>query len=123
MREKIKDKELCEALGGRLETLMKAKGMTQTRLAEKLGVSNAAVWNFINGACFPNIGTLVKIANALDCSSDYLLGIEKHNSAKETIMKQTMLNTWENISDLLKSTSAMMEHAFNVCIVGEIDED
>lgn len=49
------------------------QGLSQRALAEKLGISQAAVSQFENGKNPPKIDTLQKIANALDVDINSLL--------------------------------------------------
>ena len=48
--------------------------LTQEQVAEKADVVNSYVGVIERGEKKPSINTLVKIANALNCSVDYLLG-------------------------------------------------
>ena len=48
-------------------------GITQTMLAEMLGVSQPAIANWENGIRKPDIYMLKKIADALGCTADDLL--------------------------------------------------
>lgn len=50
------------------------KGLTQDQLAEKLNVSRVTVARYESGDRWPDQKTLVKIADTLDCSIDFLLG-------------------------------------------------
>ncbi len=63
----------------RVETLLKAKGMTQRQLAEKLGKSEVTVSRWmtdgVNGRN-PSVQTLQEIADILGTTPDYLLGKE-----------------------------------------------
>lgn len=63
----------------RVETLLKAKGMTQRELAAKLGVSEVTVSRWMTDGANgrnPSVQTLQKIAEILETSPDYLLGKE-----------------------------------------------
>ena len=52
--------------------LRNEKKMTQTELAEVLGVSTQAVSKWENGGGFPDVQTIPDIARALDTTTDYL---------------------------------------------------
>ena len=58
-----------------LRECMKAKGENQTTLAKKISVKRQTVSLYMNGQSSPNTETLTDIANALDVSADYLLGL------------------------------------------------
>ena len=63
-------------LGSRISELLNKSGMTQRELAEKIGVTGASVHRYINGDRNPKGSTIVKIADALGTTSDYLLGLK-----------------------------------------------
>ena len=56
-----------------LRDLRIAKGLTQKQLADKLGVSQAAIGMWENGNRKPDIIMLKKLAHYLDCTTDELL--------------------------------------------------
>ena len=58
-----------------LRECMKAKGESQTSLADKIGVKRQTVSLYMNGQSSPNTEILTDIANALEVSADYLLGL------------------------------------------------
>lgn len=58
----------------RIRELRTEKGYTMSRLAIIIGVSDAAISNWENGINEPKANYIVKLANALDVSTDYLLG-------------------------------------------------
>jgi transcriptional regulator with XRE-family HTH domain len=58
----------------RLSKQMKEHGMTQTQVAEHLGVQRQTVSLYTKGQALPDISTLAKITELFDVSADYLLG-------------------------------------------------
>lgn len=50
------------------------KGLTQSQLAERVGVSRETVSRWERGATMPSIDRVVSAADFFDCSTDYLLG-------------------------------------------------
>ena len=63
-----------QSFGERLAELRVRCGYTQKVIGERVGVSKSAFANYENGERQPNFDTIVKIADALDVSVDYLLG-------------------------------------------------
>ena len=63
-----------QTFGERLAELRIKSGFTQKVIGEKVGVSKSAFANYENGERHPNFETIVKIADALHVSVDYLLG-------------------------------------------------
>ncbi len=65
-----------------------AGGLTQTEMAEKLGVSKSTISMYENGNREPDFETLEKIADFFNVDIDYLLGrTEKTITLPETVGK------------------------------------
>lgn len=62
-----------EAFPERLRSLMAKEKISQTALADHLGISRAAVSTYVRGKNEPCFQYLVMIAQYLDVSTDYLL--------------------------------------------------
>lgn len=58
----------------RLKHALRSVGVSQTALAEQLGISRVRLNNYITGRSEPDLSSLVAIADALNFSVDYLLG-------------------------------------------------
>jgi transcriptional regulator with XRE-family HTH domain len=58
----------------RLKQLREEKNMTQVRLAIELGVSQETISGYEIGKAVPPADMLIKLANVLDTSVDYILG-------------------------------------------------
>lgn len=58
----------------RVRELREAKNMTQLNLGMKLEVAQETISGYEIGRAEPNMDMLVKLADALDTSVDYLLG-------------------------------------------------
>lgn len=56
----------------RLAQLMKEKGLTQTQLAERIGVGQSAISNMLNRNCRPQRRTVLRLAEALSVSATEL---------------------------------------------------
>ncbi len=59
-----------------LSEIRKEKGFTQKEFAKLLGISAGNLCEWEKGRIEPNIEFLKKIAKLLECSVDYLLGLE-----------------------------------------------
>lgn len=53
-------------------------GMTKTELAEHLGVSYTTLKNWLKGKGEIPASKLITMSKLFNCSTDYLLGVEKH---------------------------------------------
>ncbi len=60
-------------IGGYIQHLRKAAGLTQKELADKLGVSFQAVSKWENGDALPDTGLLLELCDALNTTVDKLL--------------------------------------------------
>jgi len=60
----------------RFKEVLSTSGISQTLLAEKIGISKQCISDFKNGKSFPSIQTLRLLCSVLEVSADYLLGIE-----------------------------------------------
>lgn len=64
-----------KTLGRKIKELRLAVGLTQTELAEKIGISDKSLHRYENEKSKPDFFALVKLATFFDVSADYLLGI------------------------------------------------
>lgn len=62
-------------IGSRINSALALRGMKQKELAKILGVTDNTVSYYVSGARTPNAEQIIAIANALDVSADYLLGL------------------------------------------------
>lgn len=73
----------------RLREARKRNGYTMKELGAIVGITEGAVSNYENGKRQPDLDMLIKLADALGCSTDYLLGRvdlpDEHFIAKEKL--------------------------------------
>jgi len=67
-----------KVIGNRIRELREGLEMSQPMLAEKVGVARNTVSQYESGTCKMSIDVLVRLAVALDISTDYLLGLKKY---------------------------------------------
>ena len=70
----------------RIKEQRKALGISQTKLGEFCGVTKGTISQYENGKREPDLTTLKKIAAALHCTVDYLLGIDDDNGNSEFVV-------------------------------------
>lgn len=63
-------------IGKMIHELRKKQDMTQRELAEKIGVTPAAVGNYEQGISFPREEILYRLFSALNCTPNELFGYE-----------------------------------------------
>lgn len=62
-------------MGERIKTLRNKNNLTQSQVAQRLGVANSAVSAYESGTRYPTYETLIKLARMYHVSTDYLLGV------------------------------------------------
>lgn len=76
----------------KLRNTRENRELSQTEMAQKLGIAVTTYRNYENTTREPNYEILVNIANLLDVSVDYLLGNEnKGNSLNVLLLKSSKL--------------------------------
>lgn len=70
-------KEFSIKLGQNLKHARLVSGMSQTEVAEKLGVASTVLCSWEHGRHYPGPAYLVKLADCYGCSVDLLLGRAK----------------------------------------------
>lgn len=63
----------------RLKELRKTERLSQTGLAEKIGVAQSNVSDWENNVSRPEYENLIKIAEIFDVTVDYLLGLTDYS--------------------------------------------
>lgn len=78
----------------RVKTLMVEKGLSSAELADRADLARSALTQFFGGERKPSADAVVKLANVLDTSTDYLLG--RRDQAELADLLQS-----DNIKELL----------------------
>ena len=94
----------------RIKERRKAMGYTQTELGEKLGLQASAIAKYENGRV-KNMkrSVIANMANALECSPTYLMGLDNKEQEKEEPPK--IMQYYELLNDIGKheATKRVME--------------
>lgn len=77
-------------------------GLTQTQLAERLGVTKSAVNAWETGTNSPSLTYIIKLAQIYGVSTDYLLGVNERLTVDIT-----------NLDELQKQAVTLMIRLFN----------
>ncbi|KAF5053790.1 MAG: helix-turn-helix transcriptional regulator [Sedimentibacter saalensis] len=92
----------------RLKQLREAKNITQVRLGIELGVSQETISGYEIDKAVPPADMLIKLADCLDTSVDYLLGrtdVKKYGvptKSELTDMELDLINTFRKLSETKK---------------------
>lgn len=73
--------QFCVRVGNNIKKYRKEAGITLKELGEKIGVQKSAIAKYENGRV-KNLkrGVIAKLADALQCSPTYLMGLEEENN-------------------------------------------
>ena len=66
-------------IGDRIKHICDQRGLTQLELARRANVTEVSMSRYINGFREPKARVIVDIANALDITTDYILGRTDEN--------------------------------------------
>ncbi|MGM0603858.1 MAG: helix-turn-helix domain-containing protein [Bacillota bacterium] len=71
----LRMEEFTMSFGNKLKELRKDTGLTQAELAGKIGIDRGTLANYETNRKKPSYDVLEKLANVLNCSVDYMMGI------------------------------------------------
>lgn len=77
--------ETKQIFAARTKTLRKERGLSQTELAAKLGISRDSVNLYESASRFPDITALVRYASFFSVTSAYLLGLSENRTIPEKL--------------------------------------
>ncbi len=90
-------KEINKILGERIKLLRKMNKLTREEFAEKISVSSRFLADLESGKVGVSISTLKNIAQKLNTSSDYLLGISEIDETN--LLKMAIISKINTFSD------------------------
>lgn len=71
---RAKASESTKLFGSRLKTRREALGFEKKQLGQMVGLTHSAIWKYEEGLQGPNVEIIVRLADALQCTTDYLYG-------------------------------------------------
>jgi transcriptional regulator with XRE-family HTH domain len=97
-------------LGEKIAFIREGKGWTQTELGQKIAASRDRIGKYERGEVQPPLDVIIKIAEALSVSLDYLAGIIEKNPSydKDSIPREFVL-LFTKIEKLSKSDRNIIE--------------
>jgi transcriptional regulator with XRE-family HTH domain len=101
-------------LGERIVELLKKVGLTQKQLAERIGVTEAAMSRYIKGEREPMSNVVADMATALKTTADYLLGRgdflgEEFNRVKVFVARNSATLTFQQKQELIAALLGSVE--------------
>jgi transcriptional regulator with XRE-family HTH domain len=85
-----------DGFGDRLRRFRKAKGLTQTELGDLVGISQRLVTYYETQGGNPPADVLARLSEALDVSTDVLLGLATPNDPRASAAPET-LRLWRRL--------------------------
>jgi transcriptional regulator with XRE-family HTH domain len=92
--------ETREGFAQRLRELRKSKNLSQTELGQLAGLHYTHIGRFERGASRPSGDTLMRLADALGVTSDYLLDGATHEAAKARFEDRELLKQFQEVEQL-----------------------
>ena len=85
-----------------LKRIRQKRNITQSKLATDLNIKQESISAYEQGKSYPNIETLIKIADYLNTSIDYLLGrIENDTPIKDLNIKEMNPKTYRMLNNFI----------------------
>ncbi len=89
---KAKDKKLAKRLGALIAARRKTLGLTQSELAEAVGVEQESMSRIETGMITPSLSRLLSLADALDCSIEALLRPASSRKQDQSLVMDGLLD-------------------------------
>jgi transcriptional regulator with XRE-family HTH domain len=87
-------------LGTRIQSLRKQANLTQSGLAEKVGISHTQMARYETKNMQPSANVLKKLADIFDVSIDYLVNGNKSEKAAETLNDAELIKYFKQLDKL-----------------------
>lgn len=84
-------------LGARLKKLRIEHNMTQSQVAQRIGVSKAVISSYETTSRFPSYDVLIKLATLYGVTSDYLLGMDTRTLLDVSDLSPVQLNAVKTV--------------------------
>lgn len=84
------------------EKLITSIGVTPYRVAKETGISSSSLSDWKNNKSVPKIDKMIKIADFLDVSVDYLCGVETDEKQKKDTLSEVPETHFTNAEDAMK---------------------
>lgn len=98
-------------IGDNLRRARQKRGLTQSALAEQLGVSDRAVSRWETNSASPDVALLARLALTLETSADALLGVDPQRMQAEILQATEECTRLLNLGDAPAAVRLMREKA------------
>lgn len=89
----------------RIKALREARGWTQAELARRMNMTRNGINSWEQGLSMPSPQSLVDLARLFSVSTDYLLGVERHNTVNVTGLDEKDVALIAQLAERLRSAA------------------
>lgn len=94
----------------RIKALRESRGRTQAELARRMNMTRNGINSWEQGLSMPSPQSLVDLARLFSVSTDYLLGVEKHNTVNVTGLDEKDVALIAQLAERLRSAAKNNEN-------------
>lgn len=94
----------------RIKALRESRGWTQAELARRMNMTRNGINSWEQGLSMPSPQSLVDLARLFSVSTDYLLGVEKHNTVNVTGLDEKDVALIAQLAERLQSAAKNNEN-------------
>lgn len=94
----------------RIKALRDSRGWTQAELARRMNMTRNGINSWEQGLSMPSPQSLVDLARLFSVSTDYLLGVEKHNTVNVTGLDEKDVALIAQLAERLRSAAKNNEN-------------
>lgn len=94
----------------RIKALRESRGWTQAELARRMNMTRNGINSWEQGLSMPSPQSLVDLARLFSVSTDYLLGVEKHNTVNVTGLDEKNVALIAQLAERLRSAAKNNEN-------------
>ena len=94
----------------RIKALRESRGWTQAELARRMNMTRNGINSWEQGLSMPSPQSLVDLARLFSVSTDYLLGVEKHNTVGVTGLDEKDVALIAQLAERLRSAAKNNEN-------------
>lgn len=90
--------DVKERLRERIEYTIEHSGLTTKEVAEQLGVSRVAVYNWLKGKNTPDFDTLVKFCELFQVTLNFIYGLDPISADKRDLIREQLLHCYDQLN-------------------------
>ena len=94
----------------RIKALRESRGWTQAELARRMNMTRNGINSWEQGLSMPSPQSLVDLARLFSVQTDYLLGVEKHNTVNVTGLDEKDVALIAQLAERLRSAAKNNEN-------------